>query len=120
MSITDHNTVAANFTAQKSAVKHNIKYIPGIEIDCTFENTDFHVLGYQINFQDPAFAEIENNIRTQSMTISQIRLEKIKKLGFAISETELNALSKERRASIMKLMLNKNSIWFKSTVQAFR
>ena len=32
----------------------------------------------------------------------------------------LNALSKERRASIMKLMLNKNSIWFKSTVQAFR
>ena len=95
MSITDHNTVAANFTAQKSAVKHNIKYIPGIEIDCTFENTDFHVLGYQINFQDPAFAEIENNIRTQSMTISQIRLEKIKKLGLAISETELNALSKD-------------------------
>lgn len=95
MSITDHNTVAANSAAQKCTVKHKINYIPGIEIDCTFEDTDFHVLGYKINFCDPAYAEIENNIRTQSRTISQIRLEKIKKLGFAIDEADLNALSQD-------------------------
>ena len=94
MSVTDHNTVAANPIAQNSALKQNIKYIPGIEIDCTFENTDFHVLGYGIDFKDPVYTEIENNIRTQSLTISHERLKKFKALGFNISEEDLNALAK--------------------------
>ena len=94
MAITDHNTVAATGEAKKSALEHNIDYIPGIEIDCTFKNTNFHVLGLGINFNDAVYKEIENNIRTQGQTISYARLQKIRELGFNIKEDDLHALSK--------------------------
>ncbi|WP_281758108.1 PHP domain-containing protein [Succinatimonas hippei] len=94
MAITDHNTVAATGEAKQSALEHNIDYIPGIEIDCTFKNTNFHVLGLGINFNDAVYKEIENNIRTQGQTISYSRLQKIRELGFNIKEDDLHALSK--------------------------
>ena len=95
MAVTDHNTVAATKEAKSAAKLHKIKYIPGIEIDCTFKNTNFHVLGLGIDYSDTVFQEIEDNIRAQGKTISHMRLEKIQELGFAINESDLNALAQD-------------------------
>ena len=46
MSIADHNTVRATEEALEAARSASITCLPGIEIDCTYENTDFHMLGY--------------------------------------------------------------------------
>lgn len=62
MSVTDHNCAKANEEAQKAAKEKGILYIPGIEIDCTYQKVNFHVLGYGIDFQSGDFTAIEKYI----------------------------------------------------------
>ncbi|SNS19372.1 hypothetical protein SAMN05446037_1005207 [Anaerovirgula multivorans] len=94
MSITDHNTVRANEEAQKEAKKKGIRYIPGIEIDCVFQNTNFHVLGYGIDYQNNDFVRIEKNIDDQSFDVSLKMLAETQALGFHITENDMWKVSK--------------------------
>lgn len=95
MSIADHNCVKANAEAAKSAIENEITYIPGIEIDCTYKNTNFHMLGYGIDFCSSDFEKIEKNIDDQNFQASLDRLAKTQSLGFChITETDMWALSK--------------------------
>lgn len=95
MSITDHNCVKANEEAAKSAEEKGIVYIPGVEIDCAYQDINFHMLGYGINFLSLDFERIEKNIRNQSYCASLDRLARTKVLGFdKITEEDMRALSK--------------------------
>lgn len=95
MSVTDHNCVKANEEAQEAAKERGILYIPGIEIDCTYENVNFHVLGYGIDFRNSDFAVIEKHIDDQSFQASLDRLAETQALGFYhITEKEMWELSK--------------------------
>ncbi len=89
MSITDHNCVRANAEAMNLAKEKGIRYIPGIEIDCTFKDTNFHVLGYGIDFESKDFEAIEQNIRQQSRRASLESLAKTQDLGFQIKENDM-------------------------------
>lgn len=82
MCITDHNSIRANIDGSKIALLTPITYIPGIEIDCTFQHTNFHLLGYGIDYKSRDFYEIEQNIENQSVRTSHIMLEKTRSLGF--------------------------------------
>lgn len=84
MSVTDHNCAKANAEAQKAAEKNDIRYLPGIEIDCTYEKINFHVLGYGIDFRSGDFEAIEKNIADQSARASLERLERTQMLGFSL------------------------------------
>ena len=46
MAIADHNWVKAIDEAKKKAEELKIKYIPAIEIDCTYKEINLHVLGF--------------------------------------------------------------------------
>lgn len=93
MSVTDHNCAKANDEAQKAAEKNGIRYLPGIEIDCTYENINFHVLGYDIDFRSSDFEAIEKNVAGQSAQASMERLEKTQMLGFSrITEKDMLAM----------------------------
>lgn len=94
MSITDHNSVRANAEAQRVAEEMSINYITGIEIDCVFQNTNLHVLGYGIDYQNADFERIEINIMEQSAAASQKMLEKTNELGFNITDNEMWEVSK--------------------------
>ncbi|MDE7018827.1 MAG: PHP domain-containing protein [Lachnospiraceae bacterium] len=95
MSVTDHNCAKANEEAMKAAKEKGITYIPGIEIDCTYKDTNFHVLGYGIDFWSSDFEKIEKNIDSQSFEASLVRLAKTQALGFEqITEEDMWALSK--------------------------
>lgn len=94
MSVTDHNCTRANEEAQRAAKEKGIRYIPGIEIDCTYENVNFHVLGYGFDFKSGDFAKIEKNVTDQSARASLERLEKTQTLGFSrITQEDMLALS---------------------------
>ena len=54
MAIADHNWVKANDEATKYAKELGIKYIPAIEIDCTYQGLNLHVLGYGIDYKQPS------------------------------------------------------------------
>lgn len=93
MSVTDHNCAKANEEAQKAAEKNGIRYLPGIEIDCTYEKVNFHVLGYGIDFRSSDFEAIEKNVAGQSAQASMERLEKTQALGFSlITEKDMLAM----------------------------
>lgn len=94
IAITDHNTTLANEAAVQAAVSYGIQYIPGIEIDCMYQNVNFHLLGYQINYKSPDFQEIEDNISDQSQNASLQMLKKTQELGFHITENEMEEISK--------------------------
>lgn len=95
MSVTDHNCVKANEEASKAAQEKGIAYIPGIEIDCSFQDTNFHVLGYGIDFGSSDFEEIEKNIDRQSFQASLDRLDATQELGFyRVTESDMWALSR--------------------------
>lgn len=93
MSVADHNCAKANREALSAAEELGMRYIPGIEIDCTYEGTDFHVLGYGIDFESQDFEQIEKNVASQSARASREMLAATRALGFEITETELESVS---------------------------
>lgn len=94
MSVTDHNCAKANIEASIAAKKRGIVYIPGIEIDCVYQNTNFHVLGYGIDFQSKDFETIEDNIRKQGFQVSLDRLAETQAMGFHVTENDMWTISK--------------------------
>jgi len=90
MSITDHDAARGNREARREAEKYGIRYISGIEIDCTFLGRNLHLLGYGIDTESPDFAELEAQILAQERAASWARLTLTRQLGFEISEEELN------------------------------
>lgn len=95
VSVTDHNCIKANEEASKIAKEKGISYIPGIEINCTYKDTNFHVLGYGIDFWNCDFEKIEKKIDDQSCRASLDRLAQTQALGFErITENDMRALSK--------------------------
>ena len=98
MSVTDHNCVRANAQAQELAAKEGIAYLTGIEIDCTFRESNFHVLGYGINPSEKEFLSIEEHVKNQETAASAERLEKTRALGFHITQQDLEKAT-EGRAS---------------------
>ncbi|MCD8170768.1 MAG: PHP domain-containing protein, partial [Clostridiales bacterium] len=94
MAIADHNSVRANVRGELEAAKAGITYIPAIEIDCTFRGVNLHVLGYGIEYESPDFAEIEDNIAAQGAVASRQMLQATRKMGFQVSEQEMEELAK--------------------------
>lgn len=94
ISITDHNSVKANFEASVLAERVGIDYIPGIEIDCTFEGYEFHLLGYGINYKDERYIQLENFNLKQERKASLIRVNKFEQFsGLRIDVDALLAMN---------------------------
>ena len=60
MAIADHNSVKAIDEAKSVAKEKGILYIPAVEIDCTYEGINLHVLGYGIDYHHHDFVELED------------------------------------------------------------
>lgn len=96
MSVTDHNCVKANMEAQSTAKEKGIIYIPGIEIDCVYNDINFHILGYGIDFESNDFEQIEKNIKEQNKQASFKRLANTQAMGFDVTEYDMRAMTKGR------------------------
>ena len=93
MAIADHNSVKAIAEAKKAANKLNITYIPAIEIDCTYNGIDLHVLGYGIDYHHEDFESLEKNILNQELKNSKEKIELTNNLGFDVDKEALKKLS---------------------------
>lgn len=93
MAIADHNCVRANAEGIKAAAAAGITYIPAVEIDCTYEGVNLHVLGYGIDFESEDFAGIEENIRRQGKAASGQMLLATQKLGFDVTAGDMEAMA---------------------------
>lgn len=79
ISITDHNSVKANKLALEYIKGRDIKYIPGIEIDCQCKGLNLHLLGYDFDFTKECFLELENKILNEEKEAGIRRIHEIKK-----------------------------------------
>lgn len=61
-SLTDHNCVRGLDEAAGGASKAGLGFVPGIEVDCNFEDTDLHLLGYGIDWRSRDFASLEEDV----------------------------------------------------------
>ena len=93
-SIADHNSVRGIKEAKEYCVGKNINIIPAIELDCTFNVINLHVLGYGIDYDKTVFYDIEDNIIKQEQFASKKRMKLVKELGIDFSDEVINSLSR--------------------------
>lgn len=93
MAIADHNSVKAIDEAKQVASELGIKYIPGVEIDCTYNGINLHVLGYGIDYHHEDFEALEENVLNQELACSKEKVELTNKLGFEVDIDALNKLT---------------------------
>jgi len=85
LSITDHDNVGCVAEAVVEAKKEGILLIPGIEISCTWQNKDVHILGYDIDFAAEWFlAELLEMQGNRAKRAEQI-LARLAELGYPLS-----------------------------------
>ena len=93
-SIADHNSVRGIKEAKEYCVGKNINIIPAIELDCTFNEINLHVLGHGIDCDKTVFYDIEDNIIKQEQFASKKRMKLVKELGIDFSDEVINSLSR--------------------------
>lgn len=65
IALTDHDTVAGVGEARMAAEGHPLEVIPGIEVSCTWEGGEIHVLGYFVDPENPALVAHGGRARNQ-------------------------------------------------------
>ena len=93
VAIADHNSVKANAKAKEECAKYKIEFIPAIEIDCVYEGINLHLLGYGIDYENPIFNKIGEDILKQEFENNQKKLELTNALGFEVSKQDMDKVS---------------------------
>lgn len=93
IAIADHNSIRSIRPAMEQSAQYGITVVPAIEIDCTYQTINLHVLGYWIDPEDPAFLELEDRLAQKERDSSQERIRLVHELGIAFSETEARAIA---------------------------
>ncbi len=84
MAVTDHETVAGLPDALATGRALGVEIIPGIEINTDVPGGEVHVLGYFLDWQDPAFTGELLRLREGRLARAQQMVEKLAALGAPI------------------------------------
>lgn len=93
-SIADHNSVKGIKEAKEYCKDKEINIIPAVELDCTVDGVNLHVLGYGIDYNNDIFDRIEEDIIKQEQGASKKRMKLIRELGIDFSDEVIKKLSK--------------------------
>lgn len=83
-SLTDHNSTRGLSEAAEAASQAGLRFVPGIEIDCTFEGTGLHLLGYGIDGRSQDFRVLEEAVAAKVTESFGETLRRLGRLGFAV------------------------------------
>lgn len=92
--VADHNTTRGVEEARQAA-SAGMTLIPGIELDCLYEGTELHVLGYWIDPSHPGYEEVEDDILDQNRAATGQRIRMVRDLGIHVDRSRVMALSRE-------------------------
>jgi 3',5'-nucleoside bisphosphate phosphatase len=96
VSLTDHNSVRGVGEAIDQAFSAGITVIPGIEIDCIYNDIDLHLLGYNFKWDSKVFSRLEDEVHHRIMNAFPEMIRLLKKAGITVDEEEVIALAKGR------------------------
>lgn len=96
IAVTDHDNAIGREEVRKAAVEAGICAVDGTEISAYEGNLKVHTLGYNLDFNSPAYIEFYNKCLVASVERAEDSIKKLNAHGVAISMDEVLA---ERRNS---------------------
>ncbi len=113
IAITDHDTVEGIKAAIENAKLYDIIVIAGIEISCTFEDKEIHILGYFIDYENKELLEKTKILKESRKSRGEKIIEKLNDLGFDLSFKDVYKISRDGvigRPHIAKAMIEKKYV----------
>ncbi len=120
VALTDHNTVAGLRSFCAAGKKYGIETIPGIEISCTFDKDELHIVGLFLSETAKASIDKEMSIQRIEKANSNLDLfDALNKAGYEISFDDLKRRSEGvfNRAHVAEVLAEKGYV--KSKEEAF-
>lgn len=95
IAITDHDTVASLKIAEDylKDMKNNFKFIPGIELNTDYKNSEVHILGYFIDYNNQPLLDKLIDLRNSRYKRAEKMIEKLRSMGFLIDFQMVKKLS---------------------------
>jgi len=93
MAVSDHDTVDGVAEAERAAAGQGIDFVPCIEISVDYPQGEFHLLGYYVDYGDPAFLSRIRYLQDNRVNRNATMLRKMREAGFDIAWEEIVAES---------------------------
>lgn len=93
IALSDHNSVKGVAEMIEAGKSNGIYVIPGIEIDCVHNGINLHILAYNIDYNNPIYQTLEDNIMNQEREAAELRMRKVEDLGIYINRDKIHDLS---------------------------
>lgn len=81
IALTDHDTVSGIAEAKKYAGEIGLTLIPGVEVSVTWNSSLVHIIGLNVNYEDPEFINNLQNLQNGRLIRGQKIAEKLAKIG---------------------------------------
>lgn len=120
LAITDHDITTGLPEALEAGARLGIEIIPGVEISSRFGDNELHILGYFLDWQDPAFNHNLSRLRASRHARNPMIIERLRALGQDITYEEVRQLAGTEsvgRPHIARVMMDKGYV--KSAKEAF-
>lgn len=93
IALTDHDTIAGISECEKYAKEEGIELVKGIELSCSKNNTEIHILGYFLDLEDKNFIDELENLKKERDSRNEKIIEKFKNIGINIDIERLKKMS---------------------------
>ncbi|MGM0501903.1 MAG: PHP domain-containing protein [Bacillota bacterium] len=110
IAITDHDTVQGIEPALETAQSLDLEVVPGIELNTDYLNTEVHVLGYYIDYQNKKLLTKMSELKKARYTRAEKIVAKLNDLGVEINFPEVLGLADGAvvgRSHIAQILLEK-------------
>ena len=89
LALTDHDTAGGNPEAMAEAARQGIRFVPGIEISCDYQDKAIHILGYWIDFRNSTLNETLKQVIDYRNRRNLILTERLRELGISMIYEEV-------------------------------
>lgn len=91
IALTDHDTVSGIEKAIAESKKHQFTFLPGIELTTDFGEVEVHILGYNLDYLNPALILKLNTILESRKERARLIIKKLNKAGIPLSWENVKA-----------------------------
>jgi predicted metal-dependent phosphoesterase TrpH len=113
LAITDHDIVTGIPEAIAAGAELGIEIIPGVEISSRVGNSELHILGYFLHWQDPELNQRLATLRESRHSRNPQIIERLRALGLDVTYEEVRALAGTDavgRPHIARLLMDKHYV----------
>ncbi|MEI6845982.1 MAG: PHP domain-containing protein [Candidatus Firestonebacteria bacterium] len=96
--ITDHDTVDGLARAVEIAPSYGVEIIPGVELSAEENNCEIHILGYFMDWKNPAFKSKLDELRSSRLERAKSIIEKLAGLNIDLKLEKVLALTESYTA----------------------